>query len=40
MIEERNYDAAVIDASHAILMFAILLCGTFLIPVRAKQALA
>ena len=36
MIEEQIYDAAVIDVNRAIMMFAVLSCGTFLIPVRAK----
>ena len=36
MIEEQIYDAAAIDVNRAIMMFAVLSRGTFLIPVRAK----
>jgi hypothetical protein len=38
MIEEQIYDAAAIDVSHAILIFAVLLCGAFPIRVGAKPA--
>lgn len=38
MTEEQIYDAKAIDASRAIPMFAVLLCGAFPIRVGAKPA--